>query len=105
VVEELQTIEGHLKLISEEGRVPLYSKDQLLPTDAWVKYRDVLAMTLSDRDWDELPTVMGALEQHRRFIVSSDPGAVIPEDGLQLVRDSVAFARETRERLEREQPL
>jgi hypothetical protein len=71
VVEELQTIEGHLKLISEEGRVPLHSKDQLLPTDAWVKYRDVLAMTLSDRDWDELPTVMGASEQHRRLIVSS----------------------------------
>jgi hypothetical protein len=75
VAEELQTIVGHLEFLSKEGRVPTINKEHMLPTSDWEEYRHVLAMSLSDRDWDELPTVMQSMEPHRRLITAADPGA------------------------------
>jgi hypothetical protein len=54
-------IVGHLEFLSKEGRVPTINKEHMLPTSDWEEYRHVLAMSLSDRDWDELPTVMQSI--------------------------------------------
>ena len=73
VVEELETIERHLDLLSENRHVPIFDADRMLPTTAWDTYREVLATALADDDWDGLPVVLGTMEQHRRLLMSQPP--------------------------------
>jgi hypothetical protein len=105
VVEELQTIVRDLEFLSKEGHVPIINKGQMLPTSAWDEYRDVLTMSLSDRDWAELPTVIGGMETHRRLISSADSGATLSADALQFVSLSIVAANAARDRLQKAKPL
>lgn len=71
-------------------------------TSDWEEYRHVLAMSLSDRDWDELPTVMQSMEPHRRLITAADPGATLSADALNYIALSIRAACE---RLKKTEPL
>jgi hypothetical protein len=58
-------------------------------------------MSLSDRDWDELPTVMQSMEPHRR-LTAADPGATLSADALNYIAFSIRAACE---RLKKTEPL
>jgi hypothetical protein len=62
-------------------------------------------MSLSDRDWAELPTVMGGMETHRRLIISAGSGAVLTPDALQFISLSIVAANAARDRLQKAEPL
>ena len=74
-------------------------------TSDWEEYRHVLAMSLSDRDWDELPTVMQSMEPHRRLITAADPGATLSADALNYIALSIRAVRAACERLKKTEPL
>jgi len=106
VLDELETIEIHFRLLVEDGRVPTRDlADGFLPTAAWNEYKAVLAEMLDDNDWAGIPTMMGTIDHHRLLIGDQGAGTQLSQTLLDRANEAADLVHELRERLERAAPV
>lgn len=105
VLEELETIEMHLRLLIENGSIPLRDLDQLLPTTVWERHRDALAECLGDNDWAGVPAVMWSVARHRMILRDRPTGSPLTPDDLRNLVEAAELVHGVRELLERATPI